>query len=121
MIKKITLFIVAVIGLGTGCYYDVEEELYGTLACDTLDVTYSNTVLPLLESKCYSCHDAANNFGNVTLEGYTNLKTYVDNGRFLGAIRWTSGFSPMPKNQSKLLECDIQKIEVWVNNGAPNN
>ncbi|MBI1223645.1 MAG: hypothetical protein GC192_00280 [Bacteroidetes bacterium] len=103
------------------CYYDVEEEIYPTLACNTSDVTLSGVVEPLLKSKCYKCHDAANNNGNVTLEGYANLKKYVDSGQFLGAIKHSPGFSQMPKNEAMLVDCDIQKIEAWINNGALQN
>ena len=104
-----------------GCYYDVEEELYTTLECQTENVTYSNQVLSIISDACYQCHSAAQNFGNITLEGHTELKKYVDNGQLLGAIRHDAGFSPMPKNGAQLLECDIEKIEAWINEGAPNN
>ena len=101
--------------------YDVEEELYPTTECETNGITYSGIILPIIENNCYSCHDAANNFGGITLEGYTQLKSYVDNGSLLGVIRHDSGFSPMPKNLAKLLDCEIAKIETWINNGAPDN
>lgn len=104
-----------------GCYYDVEEELYPSLECQTTDVTYSNQVVSIIEAACYKCHDAEHNFGNITLEGYDNLKNYVDNGQLLGAIRHDPGFSPMPKNEPQLIECDIEKIEAWINEGAPDN
>ncbi len=112
---------VTVLALFTSCYYDSEEDLYPTLECDTSNVTYTSTVLPLLQRNCYVCHEAAANFGNITLEGYANLKRFVDNGQFLGAIKHQSGFSPMPQNAPQLLECNIEKIEAWVNAGAPNN
>lgn len=101
------------------CYYDVEEELYPTLECSTANVTYSGVVASIIEKKCFKCHDAATNSGNITLEGYTNLKKYVDNGLLLGAIKHEAGFSPMPKNEAQLVECDIAKIEAWVVQGAP--
>lgn len=103
------------------CYYDVEEELYPTLDCTTTNITYSGVVEPLLKSKCYKCHDTANNNGNITLEGYTNLKKYVDNGQLIGAVKHSAGFSPMPKNEAQLVDCDIQKIEKWVTDGALQN
>jgi hypothetical protein len=105
----------------SSCYYDVEEELYGTTECNLSDITYSTTVLPIIEDNCYRCHDAANNFGGITLEGYERLKTMVDNGNLLGVIRHEAGFSSMPKNEPALLDCEIEKIEAWVNAGAPNN
>lgn len=111
-------------GLGVSmqaCYYDVEEEIYPTLECSTENITYSGEVLTIIKNKCYKCHDAASNNGNITLEGYSNLKKYVDSGQLLGAIQHKPGFSPMPKNEAQLVECDISKIETWVNQGAPQN
>ncbi|MEK7253943.1 MAG: hypothetical protein AAB316_04310 [Bacteroidota bacterium] len=106
-----------------GCYYDNEEELYPDTGgdCDLANVTYGGTILPILQSNCFSCHDAANNNGGVTLEGYANLKIWVNNGYLLGAIRHESSFAPMPQGETKLLDCTIQKIEKWVSDGAPNN
>lgn len=103
------------------CYYDKEEELYGTAECSTDNVTFNETILKIIEDNCYQCHDSANNFGGITIEGYDNLKPYVESGALLGVIKRESGFSPMPKNEPPLLECDIEKIEQWINDGAPNN
>ena len=64
--------------LMTGCYYDVEEELYPTLECQTEDVNYSEEVINIIEGACNKCHSAAQNFGNITLEGYDELKKYID-------------------------------------------
>ena len=108
----------------TGCYYDNEEDLYPVITlptCDTVNVTYAATVLPLLESECYSCHGNGASSGNVSLQGYTNLKTYIDNGLFWGSIAHLEGFSNMPKGGNKLPDCDLDKIQAWINLGAPNN
>lgn len=120
IMKKIVLFLI-LLGTANACYYDVEEELYPTLECETQDVTYTSTILPILQNNCYSCHNQAANNGNVTLEGHSNLLRYVNNGQLLGAIRHESGFSPMPQNAAQLVECDIAKIEAWIDAGAPNN
>ena len=105
----------------SACYYDSEEDLYPTVECDTVDVTYTEKILPIIRNNCYGCHDQASNFGNITLEGHDQLKRYVDNGQLLGVIRRESGFSPMPKNGPPLVDCDIEKIEVWIQQGAPDN
>ncbi|SEQ56981.1 hypothetical protein [Neolewinella agarilytica] len=118
--KKHLLLLCLILPL-VGCYYDSEELLYGTTECATENVTYSADVLPLIVDNCYGCHDASSNFGGVTLEGYDRLRTYVDNGELLGAIRHTPGFSPMPKNEPQLVECNIEKIAAWVAAGAPND
>ena len=117
-IIKVILFFVVIL---TGCYYDVEEELYSTLDCQTAEMSYEKDIKPIIEMDCYGCHSAAANFGNVTLEDYEELLKYVNNSALLGVIKHEKGFSPMPKNQAMLLECEIEKIESWIADGARNN
>jgi hypothetical protein len=107
--------------LFTSCYYDVEEDLYEIPECAVENMSYQNDILPIIQNNCYICHDAKNNFGNVTLEGYDGLKNYATNGKLIGVINHASGFPSMPQNANKLLECEIEKIESWVTDGAPNN
>lgn len=121
MKNLVCIFIVGIFLFASSCYYDTEENLYGTIECSLEDIGYTATILPIIQDNCYTCHDKASNFGNITLEGYDELKKYVDNGQLLGAINHKSGFSPMPKNLAKLLDCEIEKIEAWVTEGALNN
>lgn len=118
LIIKCTL--ATVLFVFNSCYYENEEELYPG-GCQTDDVTYSGAVLPIIQTNCYRCHDAQNNQGGVTLEGYDKLKFYVDNGRLLGAIRRETGFSPMPQDAAQLSDCSIQQIASWAADGAPDN
>ena len=117
--KYFGLFLLVLFGLNS-CYYDVEEELYPG-GCETINLSYSQDIVPILENNCLSCHNQASNFGNVTLEGYDNVLLFVTNGELLGSIKHESGFSPMPQNAAQLVECDIEKIETWIADGAPNN
>lgn len=106
-----------------GCYYDVAEELNPPTGCNTDNVTYSQTITAILINNCYSCHsnsNAANN-GDISVEGYDNLKVLVDNGSFLGSVKHQDGFSFMPRDAAQLVTCDISKIEKWIADGAPNN
>lgn len=105
----------------TGCYYDKEELLYPPTNCDTTGVTYSGTVLPLLQSNCLGCHNQAGGQGGIILEGHANTVIRVNDGSLMGAISHASGYSPMPKSGQKLAACDIQRIQTWINAGAPNN
>ena len=113
------IFIVAVASL-PGCYYDTEEALYPG-NCDTVSVTYSGSVLRILEANCYACHSSAAAQGGIVLEGYDRVKTVAGNGRLLGAITHTSGFSAMPKNTGKMDACDIGTIRQWIAAGTVNN
>lgn len=104
------------------CYYDVEDELYPQAApCDTTNVTYSNTVWPIINSNCTSCHSGSAPAGNIRLEDYNDISAAANNGSFLGVIKHEPGWSPMPKGGGKLNDCEIAQIETWVNQGAPNN
>lgn len=117
-----TALMATVIAMGiSSCYYDVEEELYPGMDCDTMNMSYEMDIVPILSENCYECHSQAVNTANITLEGYQNLQEYVNDGRLLGAIKHQPGFSPMPKNAPQLVECEIQKIESWIESGAPNN
>lgn len=105
----------------SACYYDVEEELYPDTGCDTMNLSYQEDIVPILDRNCYVCHSADVNTGNITLEGHSELLMHVNSGRLLGAIRHEQGFMPMPQGASKLIACDISKIEQWIADGAPNN
>ncbi len=106
----------------SSCAYHIEEELYPPVTCDTLNVTYSGTILPILEHNCYECHDNANvQVSQIPLEGYSNLIIKINDGKLIRAIRHLSDASPMPKDRPALAECDILKIEKWVADGAPDN
>jgi len=99
----------------------VEEEIYPTIACLTSELSYSMDIVPILQNDCYNCHSEEANFGNVTLEGYEEILEYVNDESLLGVIKHSSGYSPMPKGGAKLLDCEIEKIEIWINDGAINN
>jgi hypothetical protein len=120
----ITLIVLAAITITfslTGCYYDSEEELYGT-DCDTSNVTYSTTIKGLLNTyTCLTCHIGSNPSGGFTLDTYAGIKARVTDGRLWGAINHLSGFSPMPQGYVKMSDCDIKKVKAWIDAGAPNN
>lgn len=118
---KTFLIISALLYVFSSCTSRNEEEIFADINCDTENVTYSGFVLPLLESRCISCHNSQLPSGNVNLENYENLVTFVENGRFLGAIRHEPGFSNMPQGQAQLSSCQIESIEAWIAEGFPNN
>ena len=103
------------------CYYDNEEDLYPPTECISDNMSYQSDVVPIISNNCYVCHSAISNTGDVTLEGYDEIKKYVDSGQLMGAINHNAGFSPMPQDAPKLNDCSISKIESWIADGAPNN
>jgi hypothetical protein len=120
------IFLFSILWLASGCYYDSEEFLYPQISntCDTTNVTYSQSVVPLLENYCLSCHSnsmAPSSGGNIKLENYADVKIQADNHKLLGSVAHENGYSPMPLGASKLDDCKITTIRIWVNAGAPNN
>ena len=131
--KKL-IFLIPFVSIGIivltnqSCYYDNEVDLYptgSTTTCDTTNAKFAAFVSPLIASKCATsgCHTATSLAGNVNLSNYTTIKNYIigNKVRFLGSIKHTSGYSQMPQGDTKLATCDIQKIEIWINNGLINN
>jgi hypothetical protein len=125
---KNILLLLAGLSLGwaiSSCKYDNAEELYPAPPCDvdSIMVTYSLTISPIISGNCLlpACHGGTAEVSGIPMEGYDNMKQVVDSERLIGAIRHKSGYSAMPKNTTALAECDILKIEKWVDEGAPNN
>jgi hypothetical protein len=122
--KRILGIVILILLIGS-CYYDKEEILYPVdlNSCDTSNVTYAGSISPILLQYCTMCHGSnfATSGGGVNLNDYANVKTYVDNGKFIGTIKHDTGFSPMPKGGGKISDCNITIIEKWINSGSPNN
>lgn len=126
MKKRSSLIFFLVLALSaalTGCYYDIEAELYPLTnnACDTTGVTYNGTVAPLMQAQCVSCHSASFASGNIALDSYNGVKASAQNGSLYGSINYSSGFSPMPQGGNKMDACSIKRIKAWIDAGAPNN
>jgi mono/diheme cytochrome c family protein len=89
--------------------------------CDSVNVTFSSIVLPIVQSNCTGCHSGTSPSGGIALTNYSGIQTIGSNGSLLGTITWSSGYSAMPKNSSKLSECKIGQIRKWITNGMPQN
>lgn len=85
-------------------------------ACDTIPVSYSNDIVPILTSNnCFSCHAST----NPVFTDYASV--YSVRNTILGSIQHAPGFDPMPQGQPQLADSLIQKFECWLEQGAPNN
>lgn len=106
-----------------GCYYDKEAILYpasGT-CIEVPNPTFRTDILPILNARCNNCHAGSAPSADIKLDTYTDVMPYVNSGSLMGSINHASGFSAMPKNESKLNPCQIQKIQNWITTGAVNN
>ena len=126
MRKHIPVIILALIL--TGCYYDKEDQLYPApttttpgAGCDTMNVTYTNTIKPIMDASCAmaGCLDAATKSNGWDVSTYSAAKTTATSGRLMGSLRHETKFYPMPKDLPKLDDCTISKIQAWINAGTP--
>lgn len=88
--------------------------------CDTT-FAFNSRINVILQTNCYGCHSETD--VNFPMKPFTKLQTAVlaSNSLFLKSIKHQSGASAMPKNATKLSDCDIAAIEKWIINGAKNN
>jgi hypothetical protein len=123
MIKYFTFLLAgsALMLLTYSCYNDNVEDLYPYYPCDSANVTYTNSIAPLLESKCSRCHSTSIATSGIITDTYESLKSLADDGKLWGVTSHAPGFKPMPQDAAKLTDCDLAKIKHWINAGAPNN
>lgn len=120
MKRFILIFIIFV---NTGCYYDRFDEMYPLQGyvntCDPeLADTYQTVTKNIVLLNCYSCHNNKRKDGGVNLASYELVKSVVQSGKLMGAIRHENNYEPMPPN-SKLKDCDISQIQDWIDAGMP--
>jgi hypothetical protein len=124
--SAIVLMICFLSALLIGSCTNAKEELQPGAVCDTLNMSYSNNVVPILQFNCYSCHGVGNSVGGdgIILEGYPNLHPYTTGGMnsiLIGVITHQAGFPAMPYMKAPLDSCSINQISAWVNQGAKDN
>lgn len=117
------LFVVTLVFSFAGCSKESEDKLVANASCDTTAVSYSTAVVPILQQNCYPCHGVGSNSGSggITLEGYNNIKVYVNRGLVAGNVEHLPGFVAMPYLLPQLPACEVNTIAAWVHQGALNN
>jgi hypothetical protein len=118
------LIILTLLTIFESCYYDNEEDLYPVFqqSCDTTNVSFENSIKPILEVNCFACHSNANAaaFGNnLAIENYQDVVNLQQ--PIIGAIKHEPPYSPMPKSGNKLSDCLIRQFEIWIENDFPQN
>ena len=118
---KITFVIIVIIALASsGCYYESEEHLFPSAnnTCDTTNVTYATSIIPLLNNNCFSCHGSSTSSfgGGFNLQDTTVLRAQISSGQLYKSITYQS--HPMPPS-GQLPNCPIVTVKKWIDAGAP--
>jgi hypothetical protein len=100
--------------------------IYGALnencgeVCDTINpITYSGTLLPVLQLTCTGCHSGASPSGGILLNTYASVATVAANGLLMKSLNG-NGVTRMPPS-GPLSACRIRQFQIWVNKGYQNN
>jgi hypothetical protein len=110
------LFIASLLGL-SACYYDNEEDLYGT-GCDTTAVSYAADIWPLIETNCQTgCHAPGGSAIGHIFTDHVSVMAKVINGSMKNRVVVQRDMPP----GTVLTDCQVQKVEAWMLQGALDN
>lgn len=89
--------------------------------CDLTNVTYSQSVWPIIQNNCTGCHSGGNPSGGISITNYAEVSEIAGNGFLSGVINHDPGYVAMPLNTNQLSQCDIDIIDQWIADGYPDN
>lgn len=89
--------------------------------CDTTNVTYAGSIKPIMSTYCQGCHSGSQPGAGIDLTTYDGVKQIALSGQLYGSVAWLGNYSQMPQGGGQLSDCNIRKIQIWINNGSPNN
>jgi hypothetical protein len=108
------------LAMPSGCYYDNEEDRFPDASCDTVNMRYNVEIKEIMQENCYRCHlSSSSTYSGIPFETHSQLKEVADNGKLVDRIN--NAGAPMPQDEGLMSVCNRDKIEAWVNAGAPNN
>ncbi len=115
---RLTIFFISIILFLGSCKKDNEETLYPETEPLPEEISFSVNVLPIINNSCATigCHVQGGS-ANGIFENYNQIKAKVDNGSFKQRVVVSKDMPPsgnLPKQQ-------IDIIEQWILDGAPNN
>lgn len=88
--------------------------------CDSVNVTFSGTIFPIVELNCKGCHSGASPSAGLSLNNYAQIKEAVNNKQLSDHINQVNGYSLMPPS-GMLSVCNLAQFNKWITYGTPNN
>lgn len=85
--------------------------------CDSINpVSFANDIEIILNANsCYACHSSI----SPIFSDYSSVFALKDD--ILKSIQHDPSHRPMPENAAKLPDSLINKVQCWIESGAPNN
>jgi hypothetical protein len=82
--------------------------------CDTTNVTFNGSVVPVFEKHCYGCHSQPTPAYNIDLKNWDDLAKIVNDGSLVGSVKYEAGYYAMPKGYD-MTDCEVAQIVIWAN------
>lgn len=120
---KIQFLIIAFLFMGYSCkkksvIVDQSTTKNVTITCsDTINVSYSKQIQPILNTNCVRCHDAET---GQNLTSYKTTLPFAKAGIIEGCITGKPDFILMPP-ANKMDSCTIKTVQAWIRQGMKDN
>ncbi|MBI5008324.1 MAG: hypothetical protein HZB98_01425 [Bacteroidia bacterium] len=115
------LIIMFITAVSVSCVSNNEYDLYGIPDCDTTNVTWDSKISAIMQANCVVCHGEDVSYNGVRHDSYESEMIVVNDGRLRGVVNHLDGYVKMPKDPGKLPACELELINTWLDNGAPEN
>ena len=123
MKSKILLTMILLVGLISGCYYDI--VLPADPNAPPQDVSFSGDLQPIFDANCSSsgCHGGGHEPTLTPDESYNSIISggFVNKAVPTESILYQELNSGSMPPTGKLPSSDIQMVLDWIKTGAPNN
>ena len=119
--KYSLLIVILTATIPKSCVSHNEYDLYGIPECDTTDITWDSKISKIMQVNCVICHGEAVSYNGVRHDSYESEMVVVNDGRLRGVVNHLDGYVKMPKDRGKLPACELELINKWLDNGAPEN
>ena len=124
MLKTLNKWFIAFLTLcilASACRHDPIVQPVDENTCDSTNVSFTKSVLPILNKHCNSCHSSSVQTHGIILDHYESVRIFAIEGSLYGAIIRNGEYAPMPYSAAKLDVCSIALIHHWIKEGIKDN
>ena len=107
--------------IASACKHDPVTLPADESSCDSTNISFKNSVLPVLNRHCGSCHSSGIQTHGIILDNYQDVRIFALEGSLYGAIIQNGDYAPMPYDAPKLDTCSSAMIHHWIMEGIKNN
>ncbi|MFM7729290.1 MAG: c-type cytochrome domain-containing protein [Flavobacteriales bacterium] len=86
--------------------------------CDST-FTFSADIFPIIQQNCSGCHNATNPSGYLSLTNHAEIQAAALSLGLMDRLNGIGGI--MPPNSNGISSCNKNRIQQWIDAGAPNN